>query len=100
MSILTSIDLKTPEYSPLSHYNIEEDDMKTPFSVVHPNQVFKLFELPCFLQCCQVKYHQQVLELGGNSRWQILPAQTYLQQSQVNGNESTNELFNDGFTNA
>lgn len=46
-----------------------------------------------------IKYHQQVLELEG-SDWRVLPAQAYIQKNQVNGNESTDELFNDGFTNA
>jgi vitamin B12/bleomycin/antimicrobial peptide transport system ATP-binding/permease protein len=37
-----------------------------------------------------VKYHQQVLELDGNSGWQFFPVQAYIQQHQ---NERSKELF-------
>lgn len=42
-----------------------------------------------------VKYHQQVLELDGNSGWQLFPVQTYIQRYQSDRSE---DLFNDGFS--
>ncbi|WP_317108270.1 hypothetical protein [Chroococcidiopsis sp. SAG 2025] len=42
-----------------------------------------------------VKYHQQVLELYGNSGWQLFPVQSYIQHAQT---EQTSDIFNDGFS--
>ncbi|OWY64310.1 ABC transporter ATP-binding protein [cyanobacterium TDX16] len=44
-----------------------------------------------------IKYHQQVLELKGNSHWQLLPAQAYIQKNQVDRNGLTKDLFGEGF---
>lgn len=41
-----------------------------------------------------VKYHQQVLELDGNSGWKLFPVQSYIERQ----DERSEDLFDEGFS--